>query len=141
VAEFDSWDVCDTCCEGLFGETKFAYSKAFEWSRREEEFVKRAGFVLMAELAVHDKEAGDSKFLGFLPEIERGSRDRRNFVKKAVNWALRQIEKRNSALNAKAVSVAKKLKDSGETGVQWVGSDAYRELTSPEVRKKLRRSS
>ncbi len=86
VEEFDSWDVCDGCCGYLFDRTRFAYIKALEWSKRDEVFVKRAGYALMAELAVHDKAAADAEFLRFFPAIERGSTDSRNFVKKAVNW-------------------------------------------------------
>lgn len=97
VLEFNSWDVCDQCCINLFRQTPFAYPKVVEWSSREEEFVKRAAFALLATLAVHDKKAGDERFIGFLPMIKRASTDERNFVKKAVNWALRQIGKRNRA--------------------------------------------
>ena len=97
--DFDSWDVCDGCCSSLFDKTPFAYQKAVEWSEREEEFVKRAAFALMAALAVHDKKADDEQFLEFLPIIKRASDDNRNFVKKAVNMALRAIGKRRPALN------------------------------------------
>jgi 3-methyladenine DNA glycosylase AlkD len=97
AADFDSWDVVDSCCGNLFDETEFAIRKAHEWSKRKEEYIKRAGFVLMAEMAVHDKKASDKTFLDFLPVIVRESSDERNFVKKAVNWALRQIGKRNAS--------------------------------------------
>jgi len=106
AADFDSWDVCDQVCSNLFDKTRFAYQKAHEWSGREEEFVRRAGFVLMAALSVHDKKAEDEKFLEFLPLIKQGSQDERNFVKKAVNWALRQIGKRNMDLNKAAILTA-----------------------------------
>jgi 3-methyladenine DNA glycosylase AlkD len=99
ASDFDSWDVCDQCCFNLFDKTRWAYQKAREWSGRDEEFVKRAGFALMAGLAIHDKRAGDDAFLPFLPIIQREAIDSRNFVKKAVNWALRQIGKRNANLN------------------------------------------
>jgi len=89
--DFDNWDICDQCCLNLFWKTAFAYEKAEEWSANGREFVKRAGFVLMASLAVHDKKASDSKFERFLSSIEREPADDRNFVRKAVNWALRQI--------------------------------------------------
>lgn len=92
VKSFDSWDVCDQCCSNLFNKTKFAHQKAAQWSKRREEFVRRAGFTLMAALAVHDKNARDEDFIAFLPLIKNASTDGRNFVKKAVNWALRQIE-------------------------------------------------
>jgi len=101
VSGFDSWDVCDACCGNLFDKSKYAYAKAVEWSSREEEFVKRAGFALMASLAVHDKVASDAKFEKFLPIIARASADTRHFVTKAVNWALRQIGKRNFRLKGK----------------------------------------
>jgi 3-methyladenine DNA glycosylase AlkD len=90
--DFDSWDICDQCCGFLFDRTSYAYGKALQWSKRKEEFLKRAGFVLMAALAVHDKEADDAAFIKFLPRIREESLDERNFVRKAVNWALRQTE-------------------------------------------------
>jgi 3-methyladenine DNA glycosylase AlkD len=137
VKDFDSWDVCDQCCSNLFDKTKFAHKKAIEWSKRREEFVKRAGFVLMATLAVHDKEADNQKFMRFLPIIKREATDERNFVKKAVNWALRQIGKRNSALNKIAIQTAKKIQKIDSKSARWIASDAIRELTSEAVRKKL----
>jgi 3-methyladenine DNA glycosylase AlkD len=139
VKDFDSWDVCDQCCSNLFDKTKFAYKKALEWSKRREAFVKRAGFVLMATLAVHDKEADNQKFLRFLPIIKREATDERNFVKKAVNWALRQIGKRNSVLNKLAIQTATKIQKIGSKSARWIASDAIRELTSEAVRKKLDR--
>jgi len=141
VAGFDSWDVCDACCGNLFDRTPYAYDKALEWSKRDEEFVKRAGYVLMAELAVHDKEAPDASFLRFFESIEAGSTDQRNFVKKAVNWALRQIGKRNMRLNHAALELAGKLSRKGNPSARWVASDALRELRSEAVRKRLRSSS
>ncbi len=139
--EFDSWDVCDQCCGSLFDKTQFAYGKALEWSERKEEFVKRAGYVLMAELAVHDKEAEDMKFLEFFEAIKRGSTDSRNFVKKAVNWALRQIGKRNLRLNGEAQKLAVRISGIDSSSAKWVASDALRELRSSEVQARLRRSS
>jgi 3-methyladenine DNA glycosylase AlkD len=138
VEDFDSWDVCDQVCSNLFDQTKFAHKKAFEWSKRKEEFVKRAGFVLMATLAVHDKEADNQKFLRFLLIIKREAKDERNFVKKAVNWALRQIGKRNFALNKIAIQTAKEIQKTDSKSAKWIASDALRELTSEAVRKKLR---
>jgi len=135
--QFDGWDVCDACCNNLFDKTPFAYGKAWEWSRREEEFVKRAGFVLMAVLAVHDKKAGDGQFLKFLPRIKRESRDERNFVKKAVNWALRQIGKRNLGLNRAAIQAAKEIQQTDSRSARWIAADALRELTSDAVQTKL----
>jgi 3-methyladenine DNA glycosylase AlkD len=135
---FDSWDVCDQCCGNLFDKTKFAYQKAREWSSRKEEFVKRAGFVLMAELAVHDKKTADEEFLNFLPIIKRESVDDRNFVKKAVNWALRQIGKRNKNLNAKAIETANEILKMDSRSSKWIASDAVRELTNGAVKKRLK---
>ena len=140
VKDFDSWDVCDQCCMNLFGKCRFAYQKAFEWSSREEEFVKRAGFVLMARLAVWDKKAEDSQFVAFLPVIQREAGDCRNFVKKAVNWALRQIGKRNPALNKRAVAVAEEIQKLDSRIARWVASDALRELTSEAVQKRLHKN-
>ena len=141
VSEFDSWDVCDGCCGNLFDKTPFAFAKALQWSRRKEEFVKRAGYVLMAELAVHDKDAPDKAFLQFFPYLKRGSTDPRNFVKKAVNWAIRQIGKRNLKLNREAQKLAGSISDLDSPSARWVASDALRELRSEAVQKKLRRSS
>jgi 3-methyladenine DNA glycosylase AlkD len=138
VRDFDSWDVCDQVCSNLFDRTKFAHQKAIDWSERREEFVKRAGFVLMAVLAVHDKDARDKEFLKFLPIIEREARDDRNFVKKAVNWALRQIGKRNLHLNQSAVTTAKEIQGIDSKAARWIASDAIRELTSEAVQKRLR---
>jgi 3-methyladenine DNA glycosylase AlkD len=138
AADFDSWDVCDQACSALFARTPYAYEKAAAWSERAEEFVKRAGFALMAALAVHDKRAPDEKLAAFLPMIEREAGDRRNFVRKAVNWALRQIGKRNASLNAEAVACADRILERGPRSTRWVASDALRELRSDAVRTKLR---
>jgi 3-methyladenine DNA glycosylase AlkD len=137
VVDFDSWDVCDQCCSNLFDQTEFAHRKAVEWAGREEEFVKRAGFALMAALAVHDKRAADEAFHAFLPVIKRESGDGRNYVKKAVNWALRQIGKRNAALNIMAIRTAEEIRETGSKPGRWIASDAFRELTSEKVRKRL----
>lgn len=138
VRGFDSWDVCDLCCSNLFDTTKWAYPKAFEWSEREEEYVKRAGYVMMAALSVHDKAADDKKFLAFLPVIVNGSGDERNFVKKAVNWALRQIGKRNQRLNKAAIKTGEKIANMKSSSARWIASDALRELRSEQVQKRLR---
>jgi 3-methyladenine DNA glycosylase AlkD len=140
VKDFDSWDVCDQCCSNLFDKTTLAYPKAVDWSSREEEFVKRAGFVLMAALAVHDKSAKDSSFQRFLPIIERESDDERNFVRKAVNWALRQIGKRNKSLNRLALNTAKRIQKRSSKSARWIASDAIRELTGRSVRRRLRKA-
>jgi 3-methyladenine DNA glycosylase AlkD len=137
ASDFDSWDVVDGCCGNLFDKTQFATRKAHEWSKREEEYVKRAGFVLMAEMAVHDKSASDRIFLDFLPIIVREASDERNFVKKAVNWALRQIGKRNANLNAAAIKTCAQIKESGSRAGKWIAADALRELTSAPVKNKL----
>lgn len=137
--DFDSWDVCDQCCGNLFDRTRFAHKKAVQWSSRSEEFVKRAGFALMAALAVHDKEMPDARFLRFLPLIKRQSMDERNFVKKAVNWALRQVGKRNTRLNQAAIAVAKQIHELDSKSARWVASDALRELESTAVQAKLRK--
>jgi len=138
VKAFDSWDVCDQVCSNLFDKTPFAFQKAFEWSKRSEEFVKRAGFVLMATLTVHDKKAKDEVFLKFLPLIKRESTDDRNVVKKAVNWALRQIGKRSIKLNEAAIETAKKIQGLNSKSARWIASDALRELTSDAVQVRLR---
>jgi len=137
VKDFDSWDVCDQVCMNLFDKTPFAYEKAVGWSRRRAEFVKRAGFALMAALAVHDKKAPDKALDPFLQAIVRESTDERNFVKKAVNWALRSIGKRNPRLNEKALSSAEKILKIDSRSARWIAKDAIRELTSEKVKTKL----
>lgn len=137
VKDFDYWEICDQCCMNLFEKTRFAYQKCVEWSSREEEFVKRAGFVLMARLAVSDKKANDKQFENFLPVIKREAIDNRNFVKKAVNWALRQIGKRNLTLNRKTIETAKEIQKMDSRSAKWIASDALRELTSEAVQKRL----
>ncbi len=136
--DFDSWDVVDGCCLYLFHKTPYAHRKAVEWSKRREEFVKRAAFSMMAVLAVHDKLAGDENFLKFLPIIKRESTDERNFVKKAVNWALRQIGKRNSELNKAAIKTGKEIRTIDSRSARWIAADALRELTSDSVQRRLR---
>jgi len=137
VKGFDSWDVCDQVCMNLFWLTRFAYDKCFEWSERDEEFVKRAGFALMARLAWSDKEATDEQFKKFLPVIKRESTDERNFVKKAVNWTLRQIGKRNPALNKAAIKTAEEIGKIDSRSARWIASDALKELKSEAVQKRL----
>lgn len=128
VAGFDSWDTVDQTCMNLFDKTVFAYDKAVSWSRREEEFVKRAGYALMATLAVHDKKAANEKLAAFFPHIIRGATDERNFVRKAVNWALRQIGKRNAALCEQAIKCAKEVARIESKAARWIAADAIREL-------------
>lgn len=138
-ADFDNWATVDGACSCLFCRTPYAYDKAFEWAEREPEFEKRAGFSMMAYLAVHDKKAPDEKLLAFLPVLEKHAYDERNFVKKAVNWALRQIGKRNLALNKLAVESATRIKQQGTTPARWIAADALRELRSERVRERLKR--
>jgi 3-methyladenine DNA glycosylase AlkD len=133
VKVFDSWDVCDQVCMNLFSKSRTAYEKAREWSSREPEFEKRAGFTLIAVLAWHDKKMQDKRFEEFLILITRQALDERNYVKKAVNWALRQIGKRNAALNKKAVKVARDIQKLGSPGARWIAADALRELTRGKI--------
>lgn len=139
VRDFDSWDVCDQVCMNLFSKTGLSYRKAAEWSAREEEFVKRAGFALMACLAWGDKKAKDEQLEKFLPIIQKASIDERNFVKKAVNWALRQIGKRNINLNKKAIATAKSIQKTDSKSARWIANDALRELQGSAVQKRLRK--
>ena len=139
VKAFDSWDLCDECCGNLFDKTEYAYKKVVEWCGREEEFVKRAGYVMMATLSVHDKEAKDEQFVRFMPLIKKGADDERNFVKKAVNWALRQIGKRNLSLNKVAIRTGKEIKKIDSKAARWIASDALRELQSEAVIERFKR--
>jgi len=137
VADFNSWDICDQVCMNLFEKLPFAYKKAVQWSSREREFEKRAGFALMAVLSVRDKKAGDEKFESFLPFIKKESTDNRNYVKKAVNWALRQIGKRNIVLNKFAIKTAEEIHSIDSKSAKWIASDALRELKNEKVQKML----
>jgi len=137
VKDLDSWAICDACCFNLFGQTELAHTKALEWSTRSREFEKRAGFALMASLAFHDKKAPDSRMLEFLSCIEQESWDERNFVKKAVNWALRQIGKRNRKLNRAALRSAKAIQKLDSKAARWIAADALKELTSEAVQRRL----
>ena len=129
--DFDNWGICDTICFHLFDRTPHAWAKVKQWSRSEDEFVKRAAFALLASLAGHDKSAPSERFLESLPWIERAAQDERNFVKKGVNWALRRIGGRNAALKAACLEVAGRLSESPNPAPRWVGKDALRELTRP----------
>ncbi len=131
--DFDSWDVCDQVCSNLFDRTPFAWEKATAWARRDEEYVRRAGFTLMACLAVHDKSAPDARFEPFFALIVAGATDERNYVKKAVNWALRQTGKRNAALRTRAIAVAERVRRLDSRAARWVASDALRELRAREA--------
>lgn len=134
---FDSWDVCDQCCSNLFDRTPDASEKAAQWSAHPEEFVKRAGFTLMAALAVHDKQATDAVFEQFLPLIVKEATDERNYVRKAVNWALRQIGKRNKKLNRQAINTARQIQKLDSKTARWIAADALRELTGDPVQQRL----
>ena len=135
----DSWDVCDQCCSSLFVNTPYAHEKAVEWSFHEKEFVKRAGFSLMAILAVRDKKADDREFLKFLDLIVKEAVDERNFVKKAVNWALRQIGKRSHFLHKEAITVGERIKALDSKSARWIAGDALRELNDEKVIQRIKR--
>ncbi len=137
VTDFDSWDVCDTTCGKLFKKTPWAYDKARQWARSEREFNRRAGFALMAYLALKSSRLSDSEYEPFLDLIATTATDERNLVKKAVNWALRQIGKRNPALNQRAIAVAKGLLATGDKTARWIANDAIRELRSEQVQERL----
>jgi 3-methyladenine DNA glycosylase AlkD len=137
-AEFDNWGIVDTVCFVLFDRSPHAWKKVELWSRRSDEFGKRAGFVLLACLAAHDKQASDEAFAKCLPLVERGAADERNFVKKGVSWALRMVGRRSGRLNAEAVAVARRLAASESKAAQWVGRVALKELTSPAVVRRLK---
>lgn len=139
VKDINSWDVCDQVCMNLFEKNQLAWKKIGDWSEREEEFVRRTAFSLIACLAWHDKKASDERFIELLPVIIRGATDERNFVKKAVNWALRNIGKRNLNLNEAAINTAKKIKRLDSKAARWVASDTLRELESDAVQSRLKR--
>ena len=138
VRDLDSWDVCDGFSMGFVDRTPFAYDLAMKWSHDKRQFVKRAAFATMAGLAIHDKKAPDENLLQFLPVIRREAGDDRNFVRKAVNWALRQIGKRNLACNAAAIPCAEQIRADGTKSGRWIASDALRELRSDAVQARLR---
>ncbi len=140
VSQFDSWDVCDQCCANLFEDSPLAWSKAIEWSGREEPFVKRAGFSLMARLAVARKDAGDEAFRRFFERIEEEAADNRPMVRKAVNWALRQVGKRNRTLHRRALTLAERLYARSERSARWIGGDAVRELRSQKAMGIIKRN-
>ena len=141
VKGFDSWDVCDQVCMNLFEKTPLAWSKICEWAEREEEFVKRAAFALIACLAWHDKKAGDEQFIALLPVVKGGATDERNYVKKAVNWALRNMGKRNPHLNRVAIEAAKEIQQIDSRAARWIAANAIRELESEAVQKRLNKGS
>ena len=135
--EFNSWDVCDQVCGNLFDKTPMTDEKINAWRNEEKEFVRRAAFALIAWRAVHDKKSGDEVFLNYLPYIEEASVDYRNFVRKAVNWALRQIGKRSASLHGPALALSKKLATSDDKSKRWIGKDAFKELDDETIRRRL----
>lgn len=139
VKGINSWDVCDQVCMNLFEKNQLAWKKIVDWSEREEEFVKRTAFSLIACLVWHDKKASDENFIELLPVIVRGATDERNFVKKAVNWALRNIGKRNLKLNEAAINTAKEIQRLDSKAARWIAADAIRELESDAIQSRLRR--
>jgi 3-methyladenine DNA glycosylase AlkD len=138
AGETDSWDICDQLCSNLLDKTPYARKKALEWSTRKEEFVKRAGFTMMACLSVHEKKMTDKEFEPFLKAVKKQADDKRNYVKKAVNWALRQIGKRNKNLNKKAIQTAIEIQKMPSKSASWIASDALRELKSEKVQERIK---
>jgi 3-methyladenine DNA glycosylase AlkD len=138
VKDFNSWDVCDQVCMNLFDKTPHAWKKVRDWSVREEEFVRRAAFSLIACLAWHDKKANDRMFVDLLPVIQDTATDERNYVKKAVNWALRHIGKRNLSLNREALQTARLIQKIDSRAARWIASDAIRELEGEAVQRRLK---
>jgi 3-methyladenine DNA glycosylase AlkD len=137
AADFDSWDLCDQASMKLFARTPFAEEKVRQWAEDEREFVRRAAFATIAGYAVHAKKAPDAVFLAFLPVIEKHAKDPRNYVRKAVNWALRQIGKRSLALHGPALALAERLAASDDRTARWIGRDAAKELSDPARIAKL----
>ncbi|OGZ67372.1 MAG: DNA alkylation repair protein [Candidatus Staskawiczbacteria bacterium RIFCSPHIGHO2_02_FULL_34_10] len=137
ILDFDSWDICDQVCGNLFDKTKFVYKKIFALAKRKKEFVKRTAFTLMACLAVHNKEMIDKDFLAFFPLIKKESVDERNFIKKAVNWALRQIGKKNKNLHKKVIILAKEIYNINSKSAKWIANNAIRELESNKIKNKI----
>ncbi|MEA4956135.1 hypothetical protein SDC9_03516 [bioreactor metagenome] len=136
--DFDYWEICDQCCINLFRKTSFAYEKIDKWTKDDKEFVKRAGFAMIAVLAVHDKKEKDEKFISLLDIIERESDDDRNLVKKAVNWALRQIGKRNMVLNKIAIIKAKEIDKKNSKSAHWIAKNAIKELTDEKTVERIK---
>lgn len=137
AADFDSWDLCDQVCNNLFSAVRSAGATARAWCRRDEEYVRRAAFAIVAAQAVHDRDRDDEYFAAWLPRIRRAAADDRNLVKKAVNWALRQIGKRNLALRDAAIAEAEGLLELESRSARWIARDALRELRSDAVAERL----
>jgi 3-methyladenine DNA glycosylase AlkD len=136
--DFDSWDICDQACTSLFDLSPFAWKKVFEWAEQKEEFIKRGAFALIAGLSVHNKKANNNRFEEFFPIIKKHSIDERNYVKKAVNWALRNIGKRNLVLNKKAIELSGELLKIDSRIAKWVGRNAIKELTSSKIQNRFK---
>ena len=139
VRDFNSWDICDGTCSNLFRKTPYAVEKIFEWCDKKEEFIRRAGFSLLCYVAVHDKKRDDKDFLQFFSLIRKHSLDERNFVKKAVNWSLRQIGKRSKYLNKEALILAQEISTLDSKSARWIAKDAIRELTDPKILSRIKR--
>jgi len=136
---FDSWDICDQACTSLFDLNSLAWTKVFEWAKRNEEFVKRGAFALIAGLSVHNKKSSDEKFEQFFPIIKKHSADNRNYVKKAVNWALRNIGKRNLRLNKKTIELSENILKIDSSAAKWIARNALKELTSIKIQNRLKK--
>jgi len=139
VKDFDNWAICDGVCMHCFRDTPYAHELALQWVKQKQEFVRRAGFTLIATLCVNDKKVDDKYFLTYLPIIKKYSTDDRIYVKKAVNWALRQIGKRSQQLNPYAIKAAEEIYTLNSPSAKWIASDALRELRSPAVQKRLKK--
>ena len=139
VKDFNSWDIVDGTCSNLFRKTPYAIEKILEWCEKKEEYIRRAGFSLICYVAVHEKKRDDKDFLQFLPLIKKHSIDKRNFVKKAVNWALRTIGKRSKFLNKEALKLAKEIQAIDSKSARWIANDAIRELTNPKILARLKK--
>ena len=141
AADFDSWDICDQACTSLFDQSPLAWKKVFQWAERKEEFVKRGAFSLIAGLAVHDKQAENEQFEQFFPLLKKHALDERNYVKKAVNWALRNIGKRNLTLNKKTLQLSEEILHIDSQAAKWIARDAIRELSSDKMQQRLKKKS
>ncbi|MFH1197439.1 MAG: DNA alkylation repair protein [bacterium] len=139
AAEFDTWDVCDQVSTGLFEQTRFTKKKIKEWAKRDEEYVKRSAFAIIAGQAVHDKTSNDEVFENYFPLIKKAATDERNYVKKAVSWALRNIGKRNSSLNSAVLKFANDLKTSESKSARWIANDTIKDITSDATKRKFER--
>ncbi len=131
--EIQNWAQCDCCCSEFFEKTKYAYQLPFRWSKSKKEFVRRAGIVMIAVIAVHHKKTDDDEFETFFPLIKKYSTDERNFVKKAVNWSLRQTGKRNLRLRKKAIALLEEIQNIPSPSARWIASDALRELNNTKT--------